>query len=48
MSMTLTPQTEEKIRHWVESGTYPNADAVVQDALRLLQEHEQRREWLRA
>jgi putative addiction module CopG family antidote len=48
MSVTLTPQTEDQIRHWIDTGSYPDADAVVRDALRLLEEHEQRREWLRA
>ena len=38
MSITLTPQIEHQIRHWVESGLYPDADAVLSDALSLLQE----------
>jgi antitoxin ParD1/3/4 len=48
MSVTLTPQVEDQIRHWVDSGQYPDADAVLRQALRLLEEQEQRRERLRA
>jgi antitoxin ParD1/3/4 len=38
MSVTLTVQVEGQIRRWIESGEYANADAVVTDALRLLDE----------
>jgi putative addiction module CopG family antidote len=48
MNVTLTPQVEDKIRHWVETGQYADADAVLNDALRLLDEHRQRLDALRA
>jgi putative addiction module CopG family antidote len=38
MSVTLTPQTEAEIERLVETGRYPNADAAVQSALKLLNE----------
>jgi len=38
MSVTLAPQTEAEIERLVESGRYPNADAAVQSAIRLLNE----------
>ena len=40
MSVTLTPELEAKIRERVESGRYGDANEVVGDALRLLEEHE--------
>ena len=40
MSVTLTPELENKIRERVESGRYSDASEVVGDALRLLEEHE--------
>ena len=43
MSVTLTPQVEHQIRRLVESGRYADADAVVRDALRLLEEHDRTR-----
>jgi antitoxin ParD1/3/4 len=48
MSVTLTPQTEDQIRHWVDTGSYPDADAVIRDALRLLEQQHDRLESLRA
>ena len=47
MSVTLTPELEAKIRERVESGRYSDANEVVGDALRLLEERE-RLEHLRA
>ena len=47
MSVVLTPEVEAMIRQRVESGRYQDANAVVGDALRLLEEHE-RSEHLRA
>ena len=41
MSVTVTPRIEEQIRSWIESGQYADADAVLCDALRLLEEHNQ-------
>lgn len=43
MNVTLTRQIEEQIRQWVERGHYPDADAVMQDALQALAEREQAR-----
>jgi antitoxin ParD1/3/4 len=40
MNVSLTPQIEAMIRQRVESGRYHNASEVVQEALRLLEEHE--------
>ena len=48
MSVTLTPQTEEEIRRWVETGRYDDAEAVVKDALQLLDDHQSRLDALRA
>jgi antitoxin ParD1/3/4 len=48
MSVLLSPQTEEMIREKVESGRYPTADEVVQEALRLLEAHERHLARLRA
>ena len=41
MSVDLTPEVEAKIRKWVESGRYSDANVVVGEAMRLLIEHEQ-------
>jgi putative addiction module CopG family antidote len=43
MSLTLTPEVEEQIRHWIETGRYPDADAVVLQALQALEVQEQAR-----
>ncbi|HEY7034002.1 MAG TPA: type II toxin-antitoxin system ParD family antitoxin [Thermomicrobiales bacterium] len=43
MSVTLTPQTEERIRHWIETGRYPDAEAVIDRALEALEHEEQAR-----
>lgn len=48
MSVSLTPQVEEQIRRLIESGQYPDADAVVRDALRLLEGHRTELDALRA
>jgi putative addiction module CopG family antidote len=45
MSGLLSPQTEDKIHEKLESGRYPTADEVVQEALRLLEARE-RWDWL--
>ena len=47
MSVTLTPEVEAMIRERVASSRYSDASAVVQEALRHLEEHE-RLEHLRA
>ena len=43
MSVTLAPEVEGRIRSWIETGRYPDADAVVRDALQLLEEHNRAR-----
>jgi antitoxin ParD1/3/4 len=48
MSVTLTPKLEDFIREKVDSGQYPNADAVVLEALRLLDERDRRQRLLNA
>ena len=40
MNVSLAPELEAMIRERVESGRYTNASEVVQEALRLLEEHE--------
>ena len=42
MNVSLTPQLEQMIREKVESGLYTSASEVVREALRLLNENEQR------
>ncbi len=41
MSVTLTPRLEERIRHWIENGRYPDAEAVIDKALEALEDQEQ-------
>ena len=48
MSVTLCPKSEELIQRLSEAGAYPDADAVIRDALHLLEEHERKRQWRRA
>jgi putative addiction module CopG family antidote len=43
MSVTLNPRLEERIRHWIESGRYSDADAVIDKALEALENQEQTR-----
>jgi antitoxin ParD1/3/4 len=40
MSVTLTPEIEAKIRQRVDSGRYDDANEVVLEALRLLEERD--------
>lgn len=47
MSVELTPQIEARIRQKVEAGGYPSADAVVDEALRLLEARDLQRQRLR-
>lgn len=44
MRVTLGDHYDNLIRNLVESGRYPNADAVVGEGLRLMQEREARRQ----
>jgi putative addiction module CopG family antidote len=43
MSVTLPPRLEERIRHWIENGRYPDAEAVIDKALEALEDQEQAR-----
>ncbi len=38
MSVTLAPEVGDRVQSWIDSGEYPDADSVVLDALRLLEE----------
>jgi antitoxin ParD1/3/4 len=40
MSVTVSNEVENRVRPWVESGRYPSADAVILDALQLLEERD--------
>lgn len=40
MSVTLTPEIEARIQPWIETGRYPDADAVVAKALEALEAQE--------
>lgn len=40
MTIEISPKDEAKIRELVESGRYPDANAVMLEALRLLEEYE--------
>ena len=44
MSVQLTPEAEALIRQKVESGLYATADEVIDEALRLLDEHDRLRQ----
>ncbi len=48
MNVSLTPQLEALVRQKVETGLYNNASEVVREALRLLDERDQRQSWLRS
>jgi len=43
MSVTLTPSIEARIRSLIETGHYADADAVLLDALQLLEERNHER-----
>jgi antitoxin ParD1/3/4 len=40
MSVTLSPRLEHLVQERIESGLYPDADAVLDEALRLLDERD--------
>ena len=48
MIVSITPDLEVKIRQKVEEGLYSDAETVVREAMRLLDEHDRRLERLRA
>jgi antitoxin ParD1/3/4 len=41
MNVPLTPEMERLVNEKVKSGEYPNATAVVEDALRVLKERDE-------
>lgn len=41
MSVTLSPEVQDRVLSWVGRGQYSDADAVVLDALQLLEERNQ-------
>ncbi len=43
MSIHLTPKVEKRIQDLIDRGAYPDADAVVNQALQVLEEQEQNR-----
>jgi putative addiction module CopG family antidote len=40
MSITLSPQTEQRIRQWIDNSRYPDAEAVIDQALQALEDRE--------
>lgn len=48
MNVSLTPELEQLVNDKVKSGFYQTASEVVREALRLLNERDREREWLRA
>ena len=40
MKIELKPRLEQMVRAQIDAGTYADADAVVEDALGLLEEHQ--------
>jgi antitoxin ParD1/3/4 len=48
MNVSLTPQLEQLVREKVESGRYNNASEVVREGLRLIEQRDQKLDWLRA
>jgi putative addiction module CopG family antidote len=48
MSVTLPPEVETLVRQKVESGLYADVDEVLKEAMRLLDEHDRERQWLRS
>ena len=48
MNISLTPELDAMIREKVESGLYSNTSEVVREALRLMQQRDEKEERLRA
>jgi putative addiction module CopG family antidote len=46
MSVKIAPDIEAQIRDKVETGDYPNAEAVLRAAMQLLDERDRKRAWL--
>ena len=47
MVIQLTPSLQSKVDHLVESGRFDDPESVLEASLSLLQEREERLEWLR-
>jgi antitoxin ParD1/3/4 len=47
MTVQMTPETEELVQTLVAAGAYPNESAVVEEAVRLLQQRDQLRTQIR-
>jgi len=47
MKIELKPQFEQMVRDQVDAGAYSDAEAVVEDALALLHDHQARLAYLR-
>ena len=43
MAVAVTPETEQHILRWIESGRYPDAGAVIDGALEALESQERSR-----
>ena len=41
MAIQLSPEAEAQVREFVERGSYPDPDAVLDEALRVLRERDQ-------
>jgi putative addiction module CopG family antidote len=41
MTVILAPKIEEQIRHWIDTGRYADAEAVIEKALEALEDQEQ-------
>ena len=42
MDINLTPETIEQVQREIEAGRYPSADVMVEEALKVLLEHNKR------
>jgi putative addiction module CopG family antidote len=45
-SVQIAPDLAAKIKQKIATGTYPDADAVIRDALDLLEERDRKHAWL--
>ena len=48
MTRQLSPKHEALVERFIETSHFQNADQVIDEALRLLEEREERRQWLLA
>jgi putative addiction module CopG family antidote len=47
MDLVIKPDLEQYIRDKVRTGEYPDADAVVNQAVAFLKDQEEKKQWLR-